>query len=170
MLPRVVTSLPSDMTHVWIMTCLLTHVGQLTLSPVTKTHAQYALVRENFNWKHTRAFFSWCPCVIPRTIPCLLSEKNTMFKCGAFGDFGLMNLVLETVLFSCNPKRMISVVWKSTKMITLKNFQTLTFQKWYALWTRQHFIEKKWKITNSMHMWVRTQDEQRLFSTNHKWN
>ena len=52
-----------------------------------------------------------------------LKEKNA--KCGvfgAFGDFGLINLVFQTVLFSCNPKQTISVVWKSTKMITLKNF------------------------------------------------
>ena len=42
----------------------------------------------------------------PRAIPRVLSEKNTTLKCGVFGslgDFGLINLVLQTVLFSSNP-------------------------------------------------------------------
>ena len=46
-----------------------------------------------------------------------LKEKHNA-ECGVFGAFGLINLVLQTVLFSCNLKRTISVVRKSAKMIT----------------------------------------------------
>ena len=48
--------------------------------------------------------FSHAPWLHARS-PCVLSEKNTTLRCGvfgAFGDFGLIDLVLQTVLFSCN--------------------------------------------------------------------
>ena len=113
-------------------------------------------IRENVYWKHARAFFSRCPRAIPR----VFSEKNTTLKCGVFGasgDFGLINLVLQTVLFSCNPNRTITVVWKSTKMITLKKWPYRSPVPWeHYQKRRKPIVELDFvinEIQNEFYLW-----------------